>query len=131
VEIIGVAGVDRLDLDMPFLRGLGPKAENSVRISLSHFPDILRKTQFLQSDLFLCGHTHGGQICLPGGIPLLRHDSLPRRFCTGIHHVMGAWLIANRGLGYSSRLQLRLFCPAEVIEIRLRPAQQPQRGDGM
>ena len=120
IELIGVAGVDRLDLDLPFLQSLGPKPAGSIRISLSHYPDALKKTQFLHSDVFLCGHTHGGQVCLPGGYPLMRHDSLPRRLCTGVHRVFGSWLIANRGLGYSSPMQLRLFCPAEVIEIRLR-----------
>jgi hypothetical protein len=129
LELIGVAGVDRQDLDLPFLRSIGPKAPGAVRIALSHYPDSLRKTQFLDWDLFLCGHTHGGQVCLPGGYPLMRHDSFPRRLCTGIHRAYGTWLVANRGLGYSSRLQLRLFCPAEVIEIRLSRLVENSAGD--
>jgi predicted MPP superfamily phosphohydrolase len=119
IELIGVAGVDRLDLDLPFLKSLGDKPTGAVRIILSHFPDTLRKVTFLRPDLYLCGHTHGGQICLPTGLPIIRHDNLPRRFGRGIHRLFGTWLVVNRGLGFSSRAQVRLFCPAEVIEMKL------------
>jgi predicted MPP superfamily phosphohydrolase len=118
LEIIGLCGVDILDLDIPFLRCLGPKPPNSVRIALCHYPELLCKVQFLNPDLYLAGHTHGGQVCLPGRIPILRHDFLPRRLCSGVHRINNSWLIVNRGLGFSS-LPIRVFCPAEVIEIRL------------
>ncbi|MDP9173845.1 MAG: metallophosphoesterase [Planctomycetota bacterium] len=119
LELIGVAGVDRLDMDLHWLRNLEKKTDRTVRIAMSHYPDTLEKSEFLKPDLFLCGHTHGGQICLPGGAPIFRHDSLPRRLCTGIHRAFGTWLIVNRGMGYSSGLRMRLFCPAEAIEITL------------
>jgi hypothetical protein len=83
---------------------------------------VIRSCASLTPDLFLAGHTHGGQICLPGRIPIIRHDSLARRFWLGIHRVHGTWLVVNRGIGFSTALQLRLFCPAEVVEIRLRRA---------
>jgi uncharacterized protein len=88
---------------------------------LSHYPDIVRETRFLNPDLFLAGHTHGGQICLPGKIPIFKHDSLPRPICSGIHRAFDSWLVVNRGFGFSW-LAVRMFCPAEVIEIRLRSA---------
>jgi uncharacterized protein len=121
-EIIGLGGLLRLEMDLPYLRSLPTRPTSAVRIVLSHFPDHLRRTAFLKPDLYLCGHTHGGQICLPGGVPILRHDSLPRKLCTGIHRAYGTWLIANRGFGFSSHIQFRVFCPAEVIEIRLKSA---------
>ena len=95
------------------------RRENTLRIVLSHFPDHLPRVQYaLQPDLFLAGHTHGGQVCLPGGWPILRHDTMPRRLCSGIHWVERTWLVANRGFGFSG-MQLRLFCPAEVLDLRL------------
>jgi hypothetical protein len=121
LELIGSAGVEREDFDPVFLRSLGPKPANSVRIVLSHYPDLIRKSGFLHADLYLTGHTHGGQICLPGRIPIMHHDSLPAKFISGINRFHHTWLVVNRGLGFSS-LPLRLFCPAEVIEIRLRKA---------
>jgi len=121
VELIGIAGVEREDFDPVFLRSLGSKPPNSVRILLSHFPDLIRFSGFLHADLYLTGHTHGGQICFPGKIPIIRHDSLPGKFIGGINRVRDTWLVVNRGLGFSY-LPIRLFCPAEVIEIRLRKA---------
>jgi len=121
LEFIGVAGVDRKDFDPVFLRSLGSKGPATVRIALSHYPDLIRKSRFLEADLFLAGHTHGGQVCLPGGIPVIRHDSLPAKLISGIHRVYDTWLVVNPGIGFSA-FPVRLFCPAQVIEIRLRRA---------
>jgi uncharacterized protein len=121
LEFIGIAGVDRKDFDAGFLRSLGRKEAGTVRVVLSHYPDLVRRTRFLEADLFLAGHTHGGQVCLPGGIPIIRHDSLPAKLISGIHWVYDTWLVANPGLGFSG-LPIRLFCPAQVIEIIFRKA---------
>jgi predicted MPP superfamily phosphohydrolase len=121
LELIGIAGVERKDFDPIFLHSLGPKKPNTVRVALSHYPDLIRKTRFLNADLFLAGHTHGGQICFPGKIPIIRHDSLPAKFIGGINRYHETWLVVNRGLGFSS-IPVRINCPAEVIEIRLRKA---------
>jgi predicted MPP superfamily phosphohydrolase len=88
------------------------------RIALAHYPDHLRLMRPLRPDVLLAGHTHGGQICLPGGIPIIRHDTLPRRQARGVHFIDGTWLVNHRGFGYTS-LALRVFCPSEVIEIEL------------
>ena len=95
-----------------------PHGARTVRIVLSHYPDHLLRTRHLHPDLFLCGHTHGGQVCLPGGYPILRHDSSPRRLCTGIHWIERTWMVVNRGFGFSG-MPVRLFCPAEVLDLRL------------
>ena len=119
IEIIGLPGVDRCELGDDFVHSIPRRRENSLRIVLSHHPDHLPRIQYaLQPDLFLAGHTHGGQVCLPGGYPLIRHDSSPRRLCTGIHWIDRTWMVVNRGFGFSG-LPVRLFCPAEVLELRL------------
>src|SRR5215510_5773353 len=48
-------------------------------ILLSHTPEIYRQAAHAGFDLMLSGHTHGGQICLPGGVPLTLASVLPRR----------------------------------------------------
>lgn len=121
IELIGLPGVDRRDLTTAFVESIPPRDQQqpgTVRIVLSHFPDHLLKTQSLRPDLFLAGHTHGGQICLPGMVPILRHDQLPRKLCSGIHKVGHTWLIVNRGIG-TTGLTLRVFCPPEALEVRL------------
>jgi uncharacterized protein len=121
LELIGIAGVDRKDFDPVFLHTLGRKQPGTVRVLLSHYPDLIRRTRFLEPDLFLAGHTHGGQVCLPGGAPIIRHDSLPARNIKGIHRIYDTWLVTNAGLGFSG-VPVRMFCPAQVIELRLRKA---------
>ena len=88
------------------------------RIVLCHFPDLFPAARHLEPDLYLAGHTHGGQVCLPGGFPLLTHDRVPRRFCKGIHRIDKTWFIVSRGLGFSGP-PIRLFCPAEAMELTL------------
>ncbi len=124
IELIGLPGVDRFDLSEEFVQSIPPREAASLRVVLSHFPDHIRRTSALRADLFLAGHTHGGQVCLPfaGGFPILRHDSLPRRLCKGAHRVDDTWLVVNRGFGFSGP-PVRLFCSCEVIEIRLRAGE--------
>jgi predicted MPP superfamily phosphohydrolase len=122
IELIGLPGVSRDDLNPRFLRQIPPKAPDSIRIVLSHFPDHIRRIPGLHPDLFLTGHTHGGQVCLPGGRPIISHDTLPQNMCKGIHRAFDTTLVVNKGFGFSSFVVLRTFCPAEVIELTLLPA---------
>jgi uncharacterized protein len=49
-----------------------------VSVLLSHTPEIYRQAAHAGFDLMLSGHTHGGQICRPGGVPILLAADLPR-----------------------------------------------------
>lgn len=118
LELIGLPGVDRRDVTRQVLEAFPPRQKGVPRIVLSHFPDVLRKAVVLRPDVYLAGHTHGGQICLPGRWPIIRHDSLPRRLCTGVHRAASTWLVVSRGLGFTD-IPLRLFCPTEVVELVL------------
>jgi predicted MPP superfamily phosphohydrolase len=116
VELIGLCGVDRRDLDETYIRTLPPREPRTLRIVLSHFPDHFRLTKPLGADFFLSGHTHGGQVCLPGGWPLITHDRMPKKYAKGIHRFGPTWYVVSRGLGYAS-FPIRVNCPAEVAEI--------------
>jgi uncharacterized protein len=118
IELIGTPGVHRWDLDDEFLTALPPRDPDRPRIVLQHYPDQIRRTEALGADIVFAGHTHGGQCCLPGGIPIITHDSLPRRFASGVHRFGRSWMIVGRGLGYAS-LPMRTFCPGQVMEILL------------
>ncbi len=120
LELIGAPSSNRDDLTDDFISSLPAPSPGVPRIVLSHFPDHVLRFENQHPDLFLCGHTHGGQICPRRGRPLLRHDSLPASLCTGIHRVGKSWLVVNRGFGFSS-IAIRIFCPAEVIELVLTP----------
>ena len=118
LELIGLPGVDRKDITPKVIESFPRRRAGVARIVMSHFPDQLRKAVALRPDIYLAGHTHGGQICLPGGYPIIRHDSLPRRLCKGVHRAASTWLVVCRGIGFTG-LPVRMFCPGEVIEITL------------
>ena len=118
IELIAPHGPEREDYVEGFEKSFVPRQPSVPRIILSHYPDHIRRMKPMDADLFLSGHTHGGQACLPGGIPLLKHDSLPHHMWKGVHRFENTWLFVNRGFGFST-LPFRVFCPAEVIEIRL------------
>lgn len=91
----------------------------AVSILLSHTPEVYRHAAHAGFDLMLCGHTHGGQICLPGGVPVLTDADIPRRLARGPwrFHEMAGYTSAGAG---SSIVDVRLNCPPEVTLHRLR-----------
>ncbi|KKN86123.1 hypothetical protein LCGC14_0271600 [marine sediment metagenome] len=95
--------------------------QNAVSILLSHTPEAYRHAAHAGFDLMLCGHTHGGQICLPGGIPILTDADSPRAMAKGPWrwHDMGGYTSAGAG---TSIVDVRLNCPPEVTLHRLRRA---------
>ncbi len=79
-ETIHVTGVDdahfyRMENIERALQSV-PKAGFSILIS--HTPEIYSQAEQAGFNLMLAGHTHGGQICLPGGIPITLDSVLPR-----------------------------------------------------
>lgn len=89
-------------------------------ITVSHNPYHFLKWK-LAGDLILCGHTHGGQICLPGMIPFIPTPYMPPSWQQGGWHraASGAPLYITRGLGMT-KLPLRLSCPPEITILQLR-----------
>jgi hypothetical protein len=88
-------------------------------ILLSHTPEIYRQAAHSDFDLLLSGHTHGGQICLPGAIPITLDSALPRRMGSGMwkyHDMVG---YTSVGVG-SSVAPVRINCPPEITLHRLR-----------
>ena len=82
-------------------------------ILLSHTPEIYRQAAHAGFDLLLGGHTHGGQICLPGSIPITLDSVLPRRMGAGswnYHEMMG---YTSVGVG-SSIVAVRINCLPEI-----------------
>ncbi len=116
--------------------------EQTPRIVLSHNPDSAKPLKQWRVDLQLSGHTHGGEVVLPGfgpmvtGLKQIRKRSSPsvRRWmkpltkncdkvvqnwdwAQGLHRVGENLLYVNRGLG--THLPGRFFCPPEVTIITL------------
>ena len=88
-----------------------PNDEFSILIS--HTPEIYRQAAHADFNLLLSGHTHGGQICLPGGIPVTLDSVLPRLMASGPwqHHDMIGYTSVGAG---SSVVPVRFNCPPEI-----------------
>ncbi|MEI8351740.1 MAG: metallophosphoesterase [bacterium] len=82
-------------------------------ILLSHSPEIYRKAAACKFDAVLCGHTHGGQICLPGGFPLLVNTRAPLKMARGAWEYRGMKGYTSVGTGCSG-IDVRFCCPPEV-----------------
>jgi len=119
-ERIHLAGIDdahyyRVDNIEKAAAGI-PHDEFSIL--LSHTPEIYRQAANADFDLLLSGHTHGGQICLPGSIPITLDSKLPR------HMGAGPWTYKKMA-GYTSVgagsciVAVRLNCPPEITLHRL------------
>jgi predicted MPP superfamily phosphohydrolase len=119
-ERIHLAGIDdahyyRVD---NIEKAAEPIPQEEFSILLSHTPEIYRQAANADFDLLLSGHTHGGQICLPGSIPITLDSKLPR------HMGAGAWTY-NKMAGYTSVgvgsciVAVRLNCPPEITLHRL------------
>ena len=87
--------------------------DGGFSILLSHTPEIYRQAANAGFDALLSGHTHGGQICLPGSIPIMLDSVLPRRMGAGPwkYKKMAGYTSAGAG---SSGVALRINCPPEI-----------------
>jgi predicted MPP superfamily phosphohydrolase len=93
--------------------------KDGFSILLSHTPEIFRQAAHANFNLMLSGHTHGGQLCLPGSIPIKLEAILPRRMGAGAwqYNEMSGYTSVGAG---SSVVAVRLNCPPEVTLHRLR-----------
>jgi predicted MPP superfamily phosphohydrolase len=89
-------------------------------ILLSHTPEIYQQAAHAGFHVMLSGHTHGGQICLPGGGPIHLNAVLPRRMGAGPwrHHSMTGY--TSVGIG-TSAVNVRFNCPPEITLHHLEP----------
>ena len=108
-------GTPRVDLA---LRGIPP---DEVTILLAHEPDFADEASLRPVDLQLSGHSHGGQVWIPGiGAPWL--PALSRKYPRGLYRVGNLTLYTNMGIG-TIRVPVRINCPPEVTLITLRSPQ--------
>jgi len=92
--------------------------ERSVRILLVHEPDYADECP-PGFALQLSGHSHGGQICLPGGRPI-HVPLLGRKYPRGLNQGPSHPIYTTRGIGMVG-LKYRLFSPPEITMLRLKP----------
>jgi predicted MPP superfamily phosphohydrolase len=129
---VAFAGVDDPHLEYDRLEDVaGPADQDAdLRLGVSHAPYLRVLDQFARDgyDAVLAGHTHGGQVCLPGGRALVTNCDLEPERARGLHRHPAtsspgdpgsSWLHVSAGLGTSPYAQIRLACRPEATLISL------------
>jgi predicted MPP superfamily phosphohydrolase len=99
---------------------------SDFRIALVHSPEMADHAASAGVSLYLCGHTHGGQICLPNGRWLLTRLTRCRHAGRGLWREGPMTGYTSRGLGVSEPT-LRFNCPGEMTLLTLRRSSSPPR----
>ncbi|MEM8550228.1 MAG: metallophosphoesterase [Verrucomicrobiota bacterium] len=110
-----LVGVDDPDYyqSHDFERALEGVPADACKLLLAHTPEVYPEAEQLGFDYQFSGHTHGGQICLPGGFPLITHTSLPKAFCSGPWQHGSLQGYTSRGTG-GGCVPIRFNCPPEI-----------------
>jgi len=113
-------------------RWLATPAAGAARVVLAHHPDIVLDAAAFggRPDLVVAGHTHGGQIRLPGFAPLFVASRLGTRFARGQFRVGGIPLIVTSGVG-TSIVPVRIGVPPEIAVVDLVPLHSPTLKEGL
>jgi predicted MPP superfamily phosphohydrolase len=96
----------------------GDARARDATVLLMHAPSGLLVAKESTFDVAFCGHTHGGQIALPGGVPVLAPGPLSRAYNSGRFDLARGTLIVSRGVG-CGELPIRTFADADVIVCEL------------
>jgi predicted MPP superfamily phosphohydrolase len=124
---IELAGVDDPHIDRDNYPSVaGPVSDGAdLHIGVTHTP-ASRVLDAMAADgfaLLLAGHTHGGQVCVPGYGALTTNCDLPHRMAKGLHRwpSSDAWLHVSAGLGTHPTAPIRFACRPEATVLTLIP----------
>jgi uncharacterized protein len=104
-------GFDRADAWTELLTDL---PSDRFNVFLYHMPDLIEDVSSSGVDLYLCGHTHGGQVALPVYGAVITFSKFGKKYESGWYQVEDTMLYVNRGLGLEPR-------PAPQVRFCARP----------
>ncbi len=98
------------------------KAGSDFSIALVHSPEIYDLAEERGINLYLCGHTHGGQVCIPGGTPIITHLNRGKDFYGGHWRYRKMQGVTSRGVG-TSGIPVRFNTQGELLILKLHRDQ--------
>ncbi len=122
-RVIDLAGVDDPHIGLDVYPAGPADRTAAVRIALSHAPEPRILDAFAADgfELLLAGHTHGGQVRVPGVGALVTNCGLDRKLARGLHRWGRAWLHVSAGLGTHPTAPVRFACRPEASLLTLIP----------
>jgi predicted MPP superfamily phosphohydrolase len=92
-------------------------------IFLYHFPSLVEKVEDSNVDLYLCGHTHGGQVALPFYGAIVTLSKFGKKYESGLYELGDCLLYVNRGIGLERRPapKVRFFARPEIAVFDIVP----------
>ena len=124
LTLLGMDCTHHIPTDEARLAHLMSQAPNDLpQLFLYHSPELMPQAATQGIDLYLCGHTHGGQVRLPIIGPLLTSSQLGRRFVMGHYHLGRTHLYVSRGIGLEgmSAPRVRFMAPPEMTLVIMMP----------
>ncbi|TNU74932.1 metallophosphoesterase [Miniimonas arenae] len=132
---LDLVGVDDPHLDRDEFPARAPLPRGALRVGVAHAPyrRVLEAMRHDGAELVLAGHTHGGQLAVPGYGALVTNCDLDRGRAKGLHGWPGPrpdarggqgsyWLHVSAGLGTSPFAPVRFACRPEATLLELVPA---------
>lgn len=123
---VRVAGIDDVHLKRHSTAHIGTDRRDDLAIGLVHVPEIVSEWALNSFDLVLAGHTHGGQVRIPGIGAVVTNCELPAGLSAGLSRVGATWLHVSPGLAHGRFAPIRFNCPPRATLLSLRPEPDPQ-----
>jgi predicted MPP superfamily phosphohydrolase len=90
-----------------------------TNLLLVHSPEVIQEASDYRMDLYLCGHSHGGQVCLWEGMPIINNSDCHRDYIDGGWRYGDMQGYTSRGIGVTG-FPLRHKCPPEIVIHKIR-----------
>jgi predicted MPP superfamily phosphohydrolase len=121
LTLLGVTNTSDLDRDRheleSLMAGLSPEA---YTVLLYHTPDLIETASATGVNLYLAGHTHGGQIRLPFYGAIVTFSKYGKKYEMGEYTVGATTLYVSRGIGMEGFApRIRFLCPPELVAVEL------------
>jgi uncharacterized protein len=127
LALLGLDCTHDVAYDGALLRNLDSLAEPGIpKVLLYHSPELMPVARQLDLRLYLCGHTHGGQVRLPLYGALTTSSVTGKRYEMGRYDENGTTQYVSRGVGLEGLgvPRMRLLCPPEITLVTLRGTEK-------
>lgn len=124
-EKIFVLGIDYFGIEESALKSIVAQApDDHVVLAIQHVPHKLSRLAQMGIDTVFCGHTHGGQVRIPGIGALITDSELSREEASGLLWRDKTAIHVSRGMGADPRSNFRFFCPPHATVVNLHRQSQ-------